>query len=48
VEDKHFMMLIIDAQGRIGSYVAGGGSSNDHYVKQQQEKVSKWAQMLKQ
>ena len=47
MQGEHYMMLIIDAQGRIGSYVAGGGSSEDHYVKQQQEKISKWALMMK-
>lgn len=38
--------LIFDAEHRIGSFIASGGSSEDQYVKDQVQKIRSWTKSL--
>lgn len=41
-----YVALIADAEHRIGSYIAGGGRSEDKYVKDQVAKIRQWISQL--
>jgi hypothetical protein len=41
-----YVALIADAEHRIGSYIASGGSSEDQYVKDQVAKIKSWIEQL--
>jgi len=41
-----YVALIEDAERRIGSYIASGGSSEDQYVKDQVAKIKSWIEQL--
>jgi len=42
----NYEALIYDAERRIGSYIAGGGSSEDKYVKDRVAKIKSWIEQL--
>ncbi len=41
-----YVALIEDAERRIGSYIASGGSNLDQYVKRQVEKIERWTEQM--
>ena len=41
-----YAALIEDAERRIGSYIASGGSNLDQYVKRQVEKIERWTEQM--
>jgi hypothetical protein len=41
-----FKDLIKEAQMRVGSFIIGGGKSDDYYITQQREKIVKWEQEI--
>jgi len=43
---EHLIALIADAERRIGSFIASGGSSDDKYVQDQIKKITAWTEQL--
>jgi len=41
-----YLDLVIDAEHRIGSYIADGGSSEDPYVKKQVKLIHEWLEKI--
>lgn len=41
-KDELLLHMIRDAEWRIGTYIASGGTSSDKYVKDQISRIEKW------